>query len=102
MLFGDNRAHNVAIVVPNMEGVNRWAKQQHKTIGDPTTDPDVKALLQSELDRLSQSFKSYERPKNVLVVSEDFTVQNGLLTPSLKVKRRTVVAKYERALAALY
>ena len=64
--------------------------------------PDVKALLQSELDRLSTSFKSYERPKNVLVVSEDFTVQNGLLTPSLKVKRRAVVAKYEKALAALY
>jgi long-chain acyl-CoA synthetase len=102
MLYGDNRAHNVAIVVPNMEGVTRWAKQNQKTIGDPTTNPDVKALLQSELDRLSSSFKSYERPKNVLVVSEDFTVGNGLLTPSLKVKRRAVVAKYEKALAALY
>jgi long-chain acyl-CoA synthetase len=102
MLFGDNRAHNVAIVVPNPEGITRWAKQHDKTIGDVATDPDVKALLQSELDRLSSSFKSYERPKNVLVVSEDFTVQNGLLTPSLKVKRRSVVAKYEKALSALY
>jgi long-chain acyl-CoA synthetase len=102
MLYGDNRSHNVAIVVPNMEGITRWAQQNHKTIGDPTTDPNVKALLQSELDRLSASFKSYERPKNVLVVSEDFTVANGLLTPSLKVKRRSVVAKYEKALVALY
>jgi long-chain acyl-CoA synthetase len=102
MLYGDNRAHNVAIVVPNPEGLERWAKQNQKTLGDPTTDPAVKALLQSELDRLSTSFKSYERPKNVLVVSEDFTVPNGLLTPSLKVKRRAVVAKYEKALVALY
>jgi long-chain acyl-CoA synthetase len=102
MLFGDNRAHNVAIVVPNQEGITRWAKQHHKTLGDITKDADVKALLQGELDRLSESFKSYERPRNLLVVSEDFTVQNGLLTPSLKVKRRSVVAKYEKALAALY
>jgi long-chain acyl-CoA synthetase len=102
MLYGENRAHNVAIVVPNPEGLERWAKQNGKTLGDPTKDPAVKALLQSELDRLSASFKSYERPKNVLVVSEDFTVPNGLLTPSLKVKRRAVVAKYEKALVALY
>jgi long-chain acyl-CoA synthetase len=102
MLYGENRAHNVAIVVPNPEGLARWGKQHGKTLGDPTTDPDVKALLQSELDRLSESFKSYERPKNVLVVTEDFTVQNGLLTPSLKVKRRSIVAKYEKALKALY
>jgi long-chain acyl-CoA synthetase len=102
MLYGDNRAHNVAIVVPNPEGLARWAKQHGKTLGDPTTDPAVKAVLMGELARLSESFRSYERPKNVLVVSEDFTVQNGLLTPSLKVKRRAVVAKYEKALAALY
>jgi len=102
MLFGENRAHNVAVVVPNLEGLERWAKQQGRPLGNPEGDAEVKALLKAELDRLSQSFKSYERPKNVLVVKEDFTVQNGMLTPSLKVKRRTVVKKYEQALQALY
>jgi long-chain acyl-CoA synthetase len=102
MLYGENKSHNVAIVVPSPEGLERWAKQHGRTVTDPTTDPEVKALLMSELDRLSKPFKSYERPKNVLVVKEDFTVQNGLLTPSLKVKRRAVVQKYQSAIQALY
>jgi len=102
MLYGENKAYNVAIVVPNMEGLERWAKQHGRSVGNPASDMEVKALLKSELDRLSASFKSYERPKNVLVITEDFTVQNGMLTPSLKVKRRTVVKKYEPALNSLY
>jgi len=102
MLYGENKAYNVAVVVPNMEGLERWAKQHGRSLGNPANDMEVKALLKSELDRLSTSFKSYERPKNVLVITEDFTVQNGMLTPSLKVKRRTVVKKYEPALNSLY
>jgi long-chain acyl-CoA synthetase len=102
MLFGENRAHNVAVVVPNMEGLERWAKQQARELGDVKSDPDVRALLQSELDRMSVPFKSYERPKNLLVVTDDFTVQNGMLTPSLKVKRRAVVGKYEAQIMSLY
>jgi long-chain acyl-CoA synthetase len=102
MLFGENRAHNVAVVVPNMEGLERWAKQQARELGDVKSDPDVRALLQSELDRMSVPFKSYERPKNLLIVTDDFTVQNGMLTPSLKVKRRAVVGKYEAQIMSLY
>jgi long-chain acyl-CoA synthetase len=38
----------------------------------------------------------------MLIVTEDFTVENGILTPSLKIKRRAVIAKYGKALDALY
>jgi long-chain acyl-CoA synthetase len=51
---------------------------------------------------MSVPFKSYERPKNLLIVTDDFTVQNGMLTPSLKVKRRAVVGKYEAQIMSLY
>jgi long-chain acyl-CoA synthetase len=102
MLYGDNKPFNVALVVPDMQSLARWAKQQGKPLGDPTTDPKILALLQSELDKHSQHFKGYERPKRLLVTLEDFTIENGILTPSLKIKRREVVKRYGAALEALY
>jgi long-chain acyl-CoA synthetase len=102
MLYGENKPYNVAIVVPDMQSLERWAKQEHHTLGDVRTDPRVRALLQAELDKHSTHFKGYERPKRLLVVLEDFTVENGVLTPSLKIKRREVVKRYGQQIEALY
>jgi long-chain acyl-CoA synthetase len=102
MLYGDNKPHNVALVIPDKEALARWADQNQKTLGDPATNPDVKALIRSELASFSQAFKSYERPKDFVIVNEDFTVEAGLLTPKLSVKRRNVLARYGGALEALY
>jgi long-chain acyl-CoA synthetase len=102
MLYGDNKPHNVALVIPDREALTRWADQQGKKLGDPTTDPAVRELLRAELASHSQGFKSYERPKDFIVVNEDFTVEAGLLTPKLSVKRRNVLARYGGALDALY
>jgi long-chain acyl-CoA synthetase len=102
MLYGDNKPHNVALVIPDKEALTRWAGQQGKKLGDPTTDPAVRELLRAELASHSQGFKSYERPKDFIVVNEDFTVEAGLLTPKLSMKRRNVLARYGSALEALY
>ena len=102
MLYGDNKPHNVALVVPDREALTRWAKQQGKTLGDPTNDPAVRELIKGELASHAQGFKSYERPKDFVIVNEDFTVESGLLTPKLSVKRKNVLARYGGALEALY
>jgi long-chain acyl-CoA synthetase len=102
MLYGENKPYNVAVVVPDMGSLERWAKQQGEPLGDAATNPKVKALLQAELDKYSEQFKSYERPRDLMVVLEDFTIENGILTPSLKIKRREVVKRYGAALEALY
>ncbi len=46
--------------------------------------------------------QSHERPKKLLVVLDGFTIENGILTPSLKIKRREVVKLYGEQLEALY
>lgn len=102
MLYGDNKPFNVAVVVPDRGSLERWAKLEGQPLGDPVTNPKVKALLQAELDKHSAHFKSYERPKRLMIVLEDFTVENGILTPSLKIKRREVVKRYGAELEALY
>jgi long-chain acyl-CoA synthetase len=102
MLQGENKPYNVALVVVDTEAVMRWAKLASLAVKDVVNDPQVRTLIQTELENYGARFRSYERPKKFVLVTEDFTVENGLLTPSLKVKRRNVLTRYGKALEALY
>jgi len=102
MLFGLNRPHNVALVVIDEPAVAKWAREKGLEIKDFTNDAAVKELIQGELEARAHNFRGYEKPKAHLLIREDFTVENGLLTPSLKVRRNLVLARYQPSLEALY
>ena len=101
-LFGLNRPFNVCLVVLDQAAVDKWAREKHLEIKDPTNDQAVKELIGKELESRAQHFKSYEKPKAFQLILEDFTVENGLLTPSLKVRRKQVLDRYQASLEALY
>jgi long-chain acyl-CoA synthetase len=102
MLHGMNRPFNVALVVIELAAVRAWAVERGIELADPCRDPRVVELILSEIGRLSTSFRGYEAPRRVHLISDDFTIENGLLTPSLKLKRRNVEQLYGGALAAIY
>jgi long-chain acyl-CoA synthetase len=103
MIYGDGRPHNVALVVPDLQAVQAWAKTQGITLpDDAVADGPVRALIVSEVDRLSGDFRGFEKPRAVALVAEDFTIANGLLTPTLKLKRREVLARHRATIEALY
>ena len=102
LLFGLNRPFNVALVVLDEQAINKWAREQGLSIKDPTSDQAVRALIQKELETRAHGFRGYEKPKAFALITEDFTIENGLLTPSLKVKRRQVLGLYQSKLDALY
>lgn len=102
MVYGDNQPYNVALVVADTDAIRRWARDHGHEIADITTDQRVISLLKAEIDKQSTGFKSYEKIKDLIVITEDFTTDNGLLTPSLKVKRRQVLERYGDRLRALY
>ncbi len=106
MLYGDGKDYNVAIVVPDFNALK--------------ADPNIKPLLKDTLDEslkdkaltdylsnditthLRKSFGGYEVPQKYLFVAEDFTVDNGLITQTMKVKRIQVMKKYGEQIQALY
>lgn len=105
MLYGFNKPHNVAVIVPDFESVEKWAKQngiQDTSHDALATNPKVEALILEEIEKYAGDFKGYERPKQILLVTEEFSPENDMLTPSLKLKRRNVIKEYETQIDALY
>jgi long-chain acyl-CoA synthetase len=102
MIYGLNRPFNVALVVIDEASVTRWAREKKLELKDATTDSAVRELIEKELATRSANFRGYEKPKAFQLIREDFTVENGLLTPSLKVRRKLVLDRYLPSLEALY
>ena len=65
-------------------------------------DEQVKALIQKELERLSETLASHETPKKFDILPEDLTVENGFLTPTFKVKKKAVMQSFQKNIEALY
>jgi long-chain acyl-CoA synthetase len=101
-VHGDNRPHNVALLVPDLEALGRWGTEQGVPSDRLLTDPRARALIQQEVERLSAGFKGFERIQAFKLCGEAFATDNDLLTPTLKIKRRNVVARYAGELDALY
>lgn len=103
MLHGANKPHNVALIVLNQVNLAKWAEREGVSLGgDPTTNPQVRELLRAELERHSKDFRGYERPKGFALITDDFTVENGMLTPKMSVRRNHVLKQYQATLDSLY
>ncbi len=103
MLYGDGRPYNVALIVPNEPALRAWAEHEGFTLPeDPTADGRVRTLIAAELERLGRELKGFERPRDFALIREDFTAESGFLTPTLKLKRREVVARHGKIIEALY
>ena len=105
MVYGEQRPYNVAVIVPDMEALTKWAADHG--LGDLSEDAlleseTVNDLYQREIDRLSGSIKGYEHVRGFVLEDEVFSPENGMLTPSLKVKRRAVLDRYGEDIEKLY
>lgn len=103
MIYGDGRPFNVALIVMNDAAVRAWAAAEGVALGsDATSHERVRVLIRGELERLGTEFRRFEQPRDFVLIREDFTIQNGQLTPTLKLKRNEVLARYGGLLEALY
>jgi long-chain acyl-CoA synthetase len=105
MVYGDNKPYNVALVVANVDAVKNWGADNGVAESDPEkllAHAKVRALFKQELDHYGEKFKGFEGIKDFTLIAEDFTTENGMLTPSLKVKRRKVIERYGSLIEALY
>jgi long-chain acyl-CoA synthetase len=104
MVYGDNKPYNVALIVADTKQVGKWGAENGVS-GEGKKlleDPKVRALFKKELDHYGEKFKGFEEVRDFALIDEDFTTDNGMLTPSLKVKRRAVLEKWSELINSLY
>ncbi len=105
VLYGDRRKYPIVLVVPNYDNLERWAKERNLTYGSRAqliALPDVHAKIEREVMGSLRELAKFEMPKKVILLENDFTIEAGELTPTLKVKRRVVETRYKDLIDRAY
>lgn len=109
VVLGDKRTYATALVVPNFDRIRHWwqtAKKDQSELGARADDmiarKEVVELVRGEIKRLTVEMADFEKVRDFRLLSEEFTIEGGELTATLKVKRRVVLEKYADLVAEMY
>ncbi len=105
MIFGDGKPYNICIVIPDCSVLEKTAEiLKLKTEVDKLVHlPLVQEFMTIEIRKsLKDKYGNYEIPKKFIFTDENFTIENGMLTQTLKLKRRVVIEKYKEQIEELY
>ena len=105
MVIGESRKHPAALVVPDMAYLEEWCKRHDRVcpaMADVPKDEEICHRIMQDIEGLVASFASWERIKKIEVLPEAFTIDGGELTPTLKLKRKPILAKYGDLIEGIY
>ena len=105
VVFGENEKYAAALIVPDFEFIKSWCKKHEITYSndhDMLNNQDVKTRLANEIKRINSFFGDTEKIKRYCFIEDSWTVANGILTPTLKVKRSVVKEKYSNLINKLF
>jgi long-chain acyl-CoA synthetase len=104
MVVGDKRPHLVALLVPDGDFARRWALE-HGIEGDLdalAANDDFHRALAAAVDRVNKTLSKLENIRRFALAPEPFSIENKMLTPSLKIRRHKIRERHRAALDALY
>ena len=104
-VIGDNRKYLSALIVPAFEELESWAKNNgisYNSRKELLEHPEVKKLFESEIKEYTQYFARVEQIRKFTLLDTEWSQQTDELTPTLKVKRRVISAKYAREIESMY
>lgn len=105
LVVGNDQKYLAALIVPNAEALNAWAATQQLAVSDRAELLKHPRVLQLYQDRIRQKLESvapYEQVKRFLLLDHPFTIEDGLLTPKLSMRRDVIHKRYHAEIAALY
>lgn len=104
-VIGDQRKFVTALVVPNISQLRRWAEKEGVPADDTVAlcaDPRTVEFVQSEIDDLQKDLASYERIKKITLLPHHFSIMNGEVTNTMKVRRPVVAKRYAQLIDKMY
>jgi long-chain acyl-CoA synthetase len=104
-LVGDKHKFISALISPNFNALDEWASQHEiraRTRAELVANPRVIALYSEIVRDVNSGLANFETLKRFRVVPDEWSIDSGELTPSLKLKRRVITAKYAAVVGELY
>ncbi len=105
-VWGEGRDYNIAVIVPDFaamkkdERISSWAQGSPQEV---VQNKNVRDFLSAEIKKhLQKSFGGYEIPQRFIFTGEDFTLENGLVTQTMKLKRNVALRTYSKEIEKLY
>jgi long-chain acyl-CoA synthetase len=104
-ILGDRRRFVSVVIIPAFAALEAWAAQtgiSFQSREELVANPHVQALYEGIVGQINHNHAQFEQLKKFLVVPEELSVENGTLTPTLKLRRRSLEARYQEEIERLY
>jgi long-chain acyl-CoA synthetase len=104
-ILGDRRKFPAVMISPNFVRLEEWARANgiaFSSRAELVANPKVQSLYQGIVEEQNQNLARFEKLKRVMLVPDEFTLDNGALTPTLKLRRRVIEERYKKQIDELY
>lgn len=107
MIVGESQKFPAALIVPNIHFIKEWAERKAIDFSTDTaeaivSDPKVVARIEREINTLNAGFGNWEQVKRFALLPNEFSINSGELTPTLKLKRKFITQKYQEIITGFY
>ncbi|MBR6272581.1 MAG: long-chain fatty acid--CoA ligase [Bacteroidales bacterium] len=105
VVFGEGQKYAVALIVPDFNFLKEWCKKHeiaYTTPSEMITVKEVKDRIAREVQKYNILFGEFEQIKRYTLIADEWSTANGILTPTLKVKRKIVNQKYENVIQEMF
>src|SRR5690554_6619041 len=106
MVIGEGKKHPAALVIPSYDFLREWANRKEIKVGDGNKalieHPEVIARIGEEIDQYNELFGQFERIKKFELLAEEFSVEKGEITPTLKFKRKKILELHNDLVVKIY
>ncbi len=104
-VIGDQRKYVSAIIVPAFDALKEYARRKHisfSSVDDLVQNSEIKRFIAERIERLQKGFASFEKIKRFTLLPREFSIENGELTNTLKIRRPAINAIYRDQIEAMY
>lgn len=104
MVYGDRRPHLVALIVPDADFLAEWSRRSGKNgdLAAMTQDSALHKELYEAVERVNANLSVVERVRRIMIAPQAFTIENAMMTPTLKLRRHVITNRYREELERLY
>ena len=103
MVYGDKKSHIVALIIPDKDFLNEWGEKTGNDANIKTLDEDeFRKEISAAVERVNNNLSVIEKVRRFHISFDEFTVENEMITPTLKVRRHKIIEKYHNELENLY